>query len=92
MNQPSKRTYLLNGAALLALLGSTIGVAYLNLGPFNTIAAMAVAATKAALIALFFMHLRYSKPVVWICAGAGIFWLGILFVLAMSDYMSRGWR
>jgi len=38
------------------------------------------------------MHLRYSKPIVWLVAGAGVFWLGIMFVLALSDYLTRGWR
>ena len=92
MKTPSASAYLYNCLALLALLGLTIGAAYLNLGPLNTIVAMAIAAAKATLIALFFMHLRYSKPVVWLCAGAGLFWLGIMFALAMSDYFSRGWR
>jgi cytochrome c oxidase subunit IV len=92
MRTPPGSAYLYNCVALLALLGLTIFAAYLNLGPFNTVVAMAIAAAKASLIALFFMHIRSAKPVVWLCAGAGLFWLGILFVLTMSDYVSRGWR
>ena len=92
MNAPSARTYLINGGALLAFLALTIGAAYINLGPFNTIVAMCISAAKAALIILFFMHMRYSKPLMWVFAGAGVFWLGIMLVLAMSDYVSRGWR
>jgi cytochrome c oxidase subunit IV len=92
MKHPAARTYWINGTALLGLLALTITAAYLNLGPFNTVVAMVIAALKAALIALFFMHLRYSKPLMWIFAGAGIFWLGIMFALALSDYLTRGWR
>jgi cytochrome c oxidase subunit IV len=92
MNTPSARTYLFNGLALLGLLALTIGAAYVNLGPLNTVLAMLIALAKGALILLFFMQLRYSKPIVWIFAGAGFFWLGIMFVLALSDYLSRGWR
>lgn len=92
MSTPSPRTYLFNGIALLALLGLTISAAYVNLGPLNTIVAMSISFAKGALIILFFMHIRYSKPLVWVFAGAGFFWLGIMLVLAMSDYMSRGWR
>jgi cytochrome c oxidase subunit 4 len=92
MNRPTGRTYLLNGLALLGFLALTIAAAYLNLGPFNTVVAMLISAVKAALILLFFMHLRYSKPVVWVFAGAGIFWLAIMFMLAFSDYLSRGWN
>ena len=92
MNAPSPRTYLLNGAVLLAFLALTIAAAYANLGPLNTIIAMSISLTKGALIVLFFMHIRYSKPLLWIFAGAGFFWLGIMLALALSDYMTRGWR
>jgi cytochrome c oxidase subunit 4 len=92
MNAPSARTYLLNGIALLAFLALTIAAAYINLGPLNTSVSMLISLAKAALIVLFFMHLRYSKPVMWVFVGAGFFWLGIMLVLAMSDYMTRGWR
>lgn len=92
MNAPSARTYLINGVALLVLLALTIGAAYLNLGPLNTPIALFISAAKGALIILFFMHLRYSKPNIWIFAAAGFFWLSIMLVLALSDYLSRGWR
>jgi cytochrome c oxidase subunit 4 len=85
------RTYLITGFALLAFLGLTIAAAYVNLGPFNTVAAMSIALAKAVLILLFFMHLRDSKPIIWVFAGAGFFWLGIMFALALSDYLTRGW-
>ncbi len=86
------RTYWTNGAVLLAFLALTIGAAYVNLGPFNTIVAMLIAAAKAMLIVLFFMHLRQARPLMWIVAGAGVFWLGIMIALALSDYLTRGWR
>jgi cytochrome c oxidase subunit 4 len=92
MNAPSARTYLINGAALLGLLALTVAGAYVNLGPFNTVAAMLISLAKGSLILLFFMHLRYSKPLIWIAAGTGFFWLGIMLALALSDYLTRGWR
>lgn len=92
MSTPSPRTYFINAAALLGLLALTISAAYLSLGPFNSIVAMLISLAKAGLIALFFMHLRYSKPLIWIFAGAGVFWLGIMLVLALGDYLTRGWR
>ena len=88
----SARTYVFNGLVLLGFLALTIGAAYVNLGPLNTIVAMSISAAKAALIILFFMHMRYGKPVMWLFVAAGLFWLGIMLALAMSDYMSRGWR
>ena len=50
---PTARSYIFNGAALLVFLALTICSAYLNLGPFNTIVAMAISVTKGALIVLF---------------------------------------
>jgi cytochrome c oxidase subunit 4 len=92
MKTPSARTYFFNGAALLCLLGLTIAGAFVNLGPFNTVAAMAIALGKAILIALFFMHLRYSQPLMWVFAATGFFWLAIMLALALSDYLTRGWQ
>lgn len=89
---PTARTYLINGVALLGFLALTIAAAYVNLGPLNTIVALGISLAKGALILLFFMHLRYGKPLMWIFAGAGFFWLGIMLVLALSDYITRGWR
>ena len=89
---PTSRAYLVNGLALLAFLALTIIAAHIDLGPFNIIAALSISAAKAILIILFFMHLRYSKPIVWVFAFAGFFWLGIMLTLALSDYLTRGWR
>ncbi len=89
MSAPTPRTYLFNGVGLLLLLGLTIAAAYVNLGPLNTVVALLISLAKGALIILFFMHLRYSKPVFWVFAGAGFFWLGIMFVLALTDYLTR---
>jgi cytochrome c oxidase subunit 4 len=92
VNAPSPRIYVVVGLALLGLLALTTTAAHVNLGPLNTIVAMSIATAKGALIVLFFMHLRYSKSLMWICASAGVFWLGIMLVLALSDYLTRGWR
>lgn len=92
MNAPSPRTYYLSAVGLLVLLGLTIGAAFLNLGPLNTPLAMLISLLKAALILLFFMHVRYSRPVLWLFVGAGFFWLAIMFALALSDYLTRDWH
>jgi cytochrome c oxidase subunit 4 len=78
-------------ASLLALTLLTVGVAFLDLGPLNTIIALTIAVGKATLVLLFFMHVRYSSHVIWVAVGAGAFWVGMLLVLTMSDYLSRGW-
>ena len=87
----SIRSYLAVFVALLALTALTTGVAFIDLGGIGNVAvALTIAVIKAVLVALYFMHLRYSSRLTIIFAGAGIFWLGILVALTLSDYISRG--
>ena len=86
-----KSTYYSIFAALVVLTGVTAGVAFLDLGLLNPIVALSIAVLKGSLVVLFFMHLKYSSRMVWVVGGASIFWLGILLVLILSDYLTRGW-
>ena len=47
-------------AALLALTALTVAIARVNLGAGSVAVALAIAAVKASLVALFFMHLKYD--------------------------------
>jgi cytochrome c oxidase subunit IV len=86
-----KRTYYTIFAILMFCTYLTWQIAYFDLGPFNTIAALVIAVFKATLVVLFFMHVRYSTRLTWAVVVGGLFWLGILLALTMSDYLSRGW-
>lgn len=85
----TSRVYLWTFAALLGLLALTWGFAYLNLGSWNPVIALSVAFAKAFLIALFFMHLRGSRSILYLAALGGLVWLIILIGFALSDYMTR---
>jgi cytochrome c oxidase subunit 4 len=85
------RLYFTVFAALLVLTIVTVFVARINLGPFNVVVALSVAFVKALLVVLYFMHLRYGPRLTWIVAAGGLYWLGILLVLTMSDYLTREW-
>jgi cytochrome c oxidase subunit IV len=87
---PTPRVYYTVFAALLVLLVATVLVAEVELGRLNLLVAAAIATSKAVLIILFFMHVRYSAPLTWLVAGASFFWLMILFGLTMNDYWTRG--
>ena len=50
-----------------------------------------IAAAKAVLIGLFFMHLYYRHRLTWVVSIAALLWLGILLALTLSDYLWRGW-
>jgi cytochrome c oxidase subunit 4 len=85
------RTYFINFAALMVLLVLTLAAASLNLGDWNIVIAMTIAVAKALLVALFFMHVRYSSKLVQFISIIGVFWLMILFLLTFNDYFSRAW-
>jgi cytochrome c oxidase subunit 4 len=84
------KTALIWGALLVCLV-LTWGCARLNLDGANVAIALAIAITKAALIAVFFMELKSSPRSMWIIAGAGVFWVAVLFSLSLSDYLTRGY-
>jgi cytochrome c oxidase subunit 4 len=77
--------------ALIVGTGLTVLAAEVDLGVINNIAMLAIACTKALLVILFFMHVRWSSRLTWVVVASGFFWLLIMFVLTMTDYMSRGW-
>lgn len=78
-------------AALMVGTVLTVVVAFFDLGPLNNVVMLGIAVAKALLVVLFFMHVRWSTKLTWVVAGAGFFWLLILFTLTLADYMSRGW-
>jgi len=88
---PSVRTYVLVFVALLLLAAATTAIAYVDLGPFNTVIALAIASIKACLVGLFFMHLLYTQGLTRIVVLAGFFWLALLVSLTLADVLTRQW-
>jgi caa(3)-type oxidase subunit IV len=86
----SPRTSALTFAVLVGLTVLTVALSFLRMGPSGHLAVgLAIGAAKAGLVALIFMHLIRSPARVWLAAGLGLFWLGILIVLIMTDYLFR---
>jgi cytochrome c oxidase subunit IV len=83
------RTYYLIFAALLVLTYVTVKISAFDLGALNTVAALAIAGFKALLVVLFFMHLKYSTRLTKLAVIAGLYWLGILMGITLSDYLTR---
>ncbi len=75
--------------ALMVLLATTVGSAYVPLGIFNGIINMTVAAAKVALVMLFFMKVASSSPLLRLTSVAGLFWLILMFSLTAGDYFTR---
>ena len=87
----SIKTYTVIFVTLLALTLATTVVAFIDLGAFNVVMALFIAVVKMMLVALFFMHLRHSTILTKVVVGGGMLWLGILLVLSLSDFVTRGW-
>jgi cytochrome c oxidase subunit 4 len=56
----------------------------------NNVVMPGIAITKATLVVLYFMHVRWSTRLTWVVVASGFFWLLILFGLTMQDYLTRG--
>jgi cytochrome c oxidase subunit 4 len=92
MNLPPitpRKTYIFVYVGLMTLLVTTTGLAFLPLGPFHTPVAVGIALTKAFLVALFFMHLRYGSGRTRLLLCVGLLLLIILVALTLADYVTR---
>ena len=75
--------------ALLFLTIVTVGASYIDFGQGNVVIALFIATIKASLVALFFMHLRWDKPINAIIAVAGFLFLGIFLMFDVIDFGTR---
>jgi cytochrome c oxidase subunit 4 len=78
-------------AILMVLMTLTVILSRVPMpGPLNTLIALGIAAAKATLVLLFFMHLKYESYVLsTVVFVAGLFWLLIFFGMTLVDYLSR---
>ena len=77
--------------ALTVLTAITTAVAFVDLGPFNTVVALVIAVCKATLVVLFFMHLKEQTGMTRLVILAALLWLAVLIVITMSDRFTRRW-
>jgi cytochrome c oxidase subunit 4 len=76
-------------AVLVVLALAALAVGFSDLGPWKVLANLLIAAVQASVLALFFMDLRQADRLTWLCAGAAIFWVGLLFLFTLTDYLTR---
>ena len=91
----SPKVYLAVFSALMICTFLTVVAAKADLNQYfsglNVIVALTIASLKAALVVLYFMHLRYSPKRTQLVIAASVFWLAIMLLMTMSDYLSRPW-
>jgi cytochrome c oxidase subunit 4 len=84
--------YFLVFFALMIFTVATVAASRVNLHQWNTPIALAIAVIKATIVILWFMHVIHSPRMTWIVVISSFLWLGVLFVLTLSDYLTRGWN
>ena len=83
------RVYYIIFTILMVCTAITVAVAFVDLGPMNTVVALSIAVFKAVLVVLFFMHVKYSTAMVRLTVIAAILFLLTLFGITWSDYWAR---
>lgn len=76
-------------AVLAVLAVAALAVGFSNLGPYKVVASLAVAVVQAGVLSVYFMDLRQADKLTWLVAGSGIFWVGLMFLFILTDYITR---
>jgi cytochrome c oxidase subunit IV len=85
------RTYVLIGVLLILLTFLTVGLSFLHVPPiWHLVLGLTIAGIKASLVVLFFMHALVSPRLIWIVIVVAGFWFGLMLVLTLTDYLTRG--
>jgi cytochrome c oxidase subunit 4 len=87
----SPKIYVVILISLLVGTALTVWASFIDLGFWNPIIALAIATTKATLVVLFFMHVKYSTKLTMLTVGAAIFMFLTLISMTLADYISRAW-
>jgi len=83
-------TYIAVFIALMVLTILTVAASRLDLGALNTPVALGIAVTKALLVILFFMHVKYGPRIIGLFVAGAFLWLFYLIAGTAADYISRG--
>ena len=85
---PDSKTFLvffvLAGLAFLALF-----IGFSDLGDMKVVASLAVSTVQACVLAYFFMDLRSADKLTWLVAASGIFWVFLMFLFILTDFITR---
>jgi len=73
---------------LVVLTWVTVAASRLELGSLSLWVAMGIATLKASLVALYFMHLRYDRPINGIIFISTLLFASLFIGLALTDTLS----
>jgi len=97
----SPMIYLAILGALLVGTAATVWASFIDLGEWhiapgltvfwNPVVALAIACSKAVLVVLFFMHVKYSTKLTKLTVISGFFVFLALIGMTLCDYFTRAW-
>src|ERR1700743_56557 len=79
------------GSLLLGTLITVLAAKVDLPGVLNPVIALAIACTKAMIVILFFMHVKYQSKLIKLTVACGFFTFLVLIMMTLSDYISRAW-
>jgi cytochrome c oxidase subunit 4 len=88
-HEASTGTYVGVWAALVALTAVTVAVSLVDLRHLTLFVALTIATVKAALVASYFMHLRWQARIYTVVLLVGLGTLGIFLGLTFADVEYR---
>ena len=74
---------------LIAMACVQLFVGFSSLGDEKLLIQLLITCSQAVVLSYFFMDLRQSDQLTWLCVGASIFWSGLLFLFTLTDYLTR---
>ena len=81
--------YVLSFGALVLLTGLTFALSTVELGAWSVAVALAIAITKASIVALFFMHLWDHEGMSRLVLVIAALFVGVLSLLVVADVLTR---
>jgi len=87
IDEPASLFYVYFG--LIGFFGLTLALAAAKLGNALLPVQLIIGAMQAVLVGVFFMHLKRADRTIVFTALAAIFWMIILFVLELPDFVTR---
>ncbi len=76
-------------AGLLGLTAATYAAARVDMGPFNLVVALSIAAVKASLVVFFFMHLKDHAATTRAVMALCVAFVALLASLTVADVATR---
>jgi cytochrome c oxidase subunit 4 len=89
MTRVTTRATTVTALSLFGLWAASWALSYVDLGPWSLVVALAIAAVKAALVALFFMEMLQEGTTIHATLVAGLAMVAVLVFFMVADVRTR---